>query len=104
MTTIFTALDGGPIFQFSPAISLQVFCESQEEIDYYWDKLGAGGDSRAQQCGWLADRYGVSWQVVPVELIKMMVHPDRERVRRTTEAFLQMKKLDIAQIRKAFEG
>jgi len=100
----FTALDGGPIFQFSPAISLQVFCESQDEIDYYWEKLGAGGDSRAQQCGWLADRYGVSWQVVPVELIEMMVHPDRERVRRTTEAFLQMKKLDIAQIRKAFEG
>ena len=98
----FTAMNGGPLFQFSPAISLQVFCDTQEEIDHYWEKLRDGGDERAQQCGWLADRYGVSWQVVPVEMITMICHPDTDRVRRATEAMLQMKKLDLAELRKAF--
>ena len=98
----YTALNGGPVFQFNPAISLQVFCESQEEVDHYWDKLGEGGDPRAQQCGWLADRFGVSWQVVPVALIDIMKHPDRARVDRAFNVMLGMKKLEIAPLLEAF--
>ena len=71
-----TALNGGPIFKFNEAISLQVNCETQEEVDYYWEKLSQGGDEKAQQCGWLKDKYGVSWQVVPVVLIEMLTDPD----------------------------
>ncbi len=76
----FTALNGGPIFKFNEAISFQVSCETQEEVDYYWSKLSAGGDEQAQQCGWLKDRYGVSWQVIPRVLFEMLndstrIHP-----------------------------
>ena len=100
----FTALNGGPVFKFNEAISLQVFCESQEEVDYYWEKLSEGGDKDAQQCGWLKDRYGVSWQVIPVKLLEMLGDPDYERAQRTTEAMLRMKKFDIEELRRVYEG
>ena len=79
-------------------------CRTQEEIDHYWNKLGAGGDTKAQQCGWLKDKYGLSWQVVPTVLAEMMADPDREKAGRVMEAMLQMKKLDIAELERAFEG
>src|SRR2546426_415111 len=72
----FTALNGGPHFKFNEAISFQINCDTQEEVDYYWSKLGAGGDPKAQQCGWLKDKFGVSWQVIPVEMIKLISDPD----------------------------
>src|SRR3990170_117291 len=72
----FTALNGGPIFKFSEAFSLQVYCENQDELDHYWNKLSEGGDPNAQQCGWLKDKFGVSWQVVPAAVAKMMTDPD----------------------------
>ena len=100
----FTALNGGPHFKFNEAISFQIMCETQEEVDHYWDKLSAGGDPAAQQCGWLKDKYGLSWQVVPTVLIDLMKDPDREKSGRAMEAMLQMKKLDIAALEHAFEG
>jgi len=100
----FTALNGGPVFTFNEAISLQIMCGTQEEVDHYWNKLSAGGDKQAQQCGWLKDKYGVSWQVVPTVLVEMMSDPDREKSGRAMEAMLQMKKLDIAELERAFEG
>ena len=100
----FTALNGGPVFRFNEAISLQVSCDTQEEVDYFWDKLGAGGDASAQQCGWLKDRYGLSWQVVPAALAEMMSDPDPLRSERVTTALPKMKKLDIAAPRQAFAG
>lgn len=100
----FTALNGGPEFKFSEAISLQVDCKTQEEVDYYWDKLSAGGDKKAQVCGWLKDKYGVSWQIVPTVLNEMMSDPDEEKSGRAMEAMLQMKKLDIAQLERAYAG
>ena len=89
----FTALNGGPIFKFNEAVSLQVSCDTQDEIDHYWEKLGAGGDPKAQQCGWLKDRYGVSWQIVPAVLPKLMADPGRAQ--RVIAALMGMKKLDI---------
>jgi len=100
----FTALNGGPVFKFNEAVSLQVNCETQQEIDYYWDKLSRGGDSNAQQCGWLKDKYGLSWQVVPVALEEMLSDTVTERSERVMTALLQMKKLDIAQLKKAYSG
>ena len=100
----FTALNGGPIFKFNEAISLQINCESQEEVDYYWEKLTASGDVKAQQCGWLKDKFGVSWQVVPTELSDMMSGQDHEKSERVMTALLQMKKLDIAELRRAYNG
>lgn len=100
----FTALNGGPVFTFNEAVSLIVNCETQDEIDYYWDKLTAGGDAAAQQCGWLKDKFGVSWQVVPTALDRMMTDPDPAKAARATEAMLAMKKLDIAALERAFEG
>lgn len=100
----FTALNGGPVFKFNEAVSLQVNCKTQEEIDYYWEKLTAGGDPKAQQCGWLKDKFGLSWQVVPPmdELFKQDERsPGAERA---MEAMLQMKKIDIAALRRAYEG
>ena len=97
----FTALNGGPLFKFSEAISFEVSCETQQEVDYYWEKLGAGGDPKAQQCGWLKDRYGLSWQVVPTVLGKLMTDPDPARAGRVMQAMLQMKKLDIAELERA---
>jgi len=91
-------------FGFTEAISLRVDCDGQDEIDHHWDALSEGGDPRAQQCGWLKDAFGVSWQVAPRELGAMLGDPDRERVERVTDAFLKMKKFDLAALRKAFEG
>lgn len=100
----FTALNGGPVFQFSEAISLQITCENQDEVDYYWVKLSQGGDGKAQQCGWLKDRFGLSWQVVPLVMIEMLVDPDTAKSQRAMTAMLAMKKLDIAQLQRAFDG
>jgi predicted 3-demethylubiquinone-9 3-methyltransferase (glyoxalase superfamily) len=100
----FTALNGGPVFTFNEAVSLQIFCETQQEIDYYWDRLTKGGDEKAQQCGWLKDKYGLSWQVVPTVLSELMSDPDQEKSDRVMEALLQMKKLDVAELERAFEG
>jgi predicted 3-demethylubiquinone-9 3-methyltransferase (glyoxalase superfamily) len=98
-----TALNGGPLFKFSEAISLQVECKTQGEINYYWEKLSAGGDPQAQQCGWLKDRYGLSWQVVPAMLPEMVKDPDSKKSQRAFEAMLKMKKLDIAALKRAYE-
>jgi predicted 3-demethylubiquinone-9 3-methyltransferase (glyoxalase superfamily) len=100
----FTALNGGPIFKFNEAISFQIMCQTQEELDHYWNKLSEGGDKNSQQCGWLKDKYGLSWQVVPTVLPELMSSPDKEKAGRTMEAMLQMKKLDIAELKRAFEG
>lgn len=100
----FVALNGGPIFKFSEAISFVVNCASQDEVDHYWEKLSAGGDERAQQCGWLKDRYGVSWQVVPTVLGELLSGPDPERSRRVMKALLQMKKIDIKGLERAAGG
>ena len=89
---------------FSEAISLQVFCKTQKEIDYYWEKLGAGGDPKARQCGWLKDKYGLSWQVVPESLIKMLKDPKSKAYERVFNALLAMKKIDIARLKKAYAG
>jgi len=99
----FVALNGGPQFKFDEAISFQVSCESQQEIDYFWTKLIAGGGSEGP-CGWLKDRFGLSWQVVPAALIEMLLDKDAAKVGRVTTAFLQMKKFDIAELKRAFEG
>ena len=100
----FTALNGGPVFKFNEAISFQINCETQAEIDDYWDKLSAGGDPAAQQCGWLKDKYGVSWQVVPIVLPKLVGDPTSEKSQRAMKAMLQMKKLDIAKLERAYAG
>lgn len=100
----FTALNGGPVFQFNEAISLQVNCDTQEEIDHYWDKLSQEGDPTAQQCGWLKDRFGVSWQIVPTGLKELLNDPDGTKTERTMAALLRMKKLDIAELQRVFAG
>jgi predicted 3-demethylubiquinone-9 3-methyltransferase (glyoxalase superfamily) len=100
----YTALNGGPLFKFNEAVSLQVMCDTQAEIDFYWDKLGAGGDPRAQACGWLKDKYGVSWQVVPTGMSEMMRDGRSPAAERSMAAVLAMKKLDIDVIRRAYEG
>ena len=100
----FTALNGGPVFKFNEAVSLQVFCDTQQEVDFYWDKLRAGGDEKAQQCGWLKDKFGLSWQVVPVAMLDMLVDPDYAKSQRAFAAMMKMKKLDIAALKRAFEG
>ena len=100
----FTALNGGPEFKFNEAISLQVYCDSQDEIDYYWSKLGAGGDPNAQVCGWLKDRYGVSWQIVPKGMEELFKDENSPGAQRTMEAMLKMKKLDIAELKRAYDG
>ena len=100
----FTIINGGPEFKFNEAISFLVNCETQEEVDYYWEKLSAGGDEKAQQCGWLKDRYGVSWQVVPRVLIELLSDPDYQKSQKVMKAMLQMKKIDIAGLRRAAAG
>lgn len=95
----FVALNGGPVFTFSPAISFVVNCDRQEEVDRLWDKLSAGGEQ--QQCGWLTDKYGVSWQIVPTVLGELMSDPDPAKSERVMQAMLQMNKLDIAALRRA---
>ena len=100
----FTALNGGPVFKFNEAISFQVNCKTQAEIGYYWEKLSKGGDKKAQQCGWLKDKFGVSWQIVPEVLGQLVGDPDSQKSQRAMKALLQMKKLDIAKIKQAYDG
>jgi predicted 3-demethylubiquinone-9 3-methyltransferase (glyoxalase superfamily) len=100
----FTALNGGPYFKFNEAVSLQVTCETQEEVDYFWEKLSEGGDSEAQQCGWLKDKYGLSWQVVPTVVFALLSDHNSEKSQRATEALLEMKKLDIEALQRAYNG
>jgi predicted 3-demethylubiquinone-9 3-methyltransferase (glyoxalase superfamily) len=100
----FTAVNGGPDFKFNEAVSFQVPCQTQQDVDYFWDRLSEGGDPRAQQCGWLKDKYGVSWQVVPAMLAGLLASTDGEKADRVMAAVLQMKKLDIATIERASRG
>lgn len=100
----FTALNGGPEFKFNEAISLQIHCENQEEIDYYWNKLGAGGDPKAQVCGWLKDRYGLSWQVIPKDVDELYKDESSPGAQAAMEAMLQMKKIDMAALREAYDS
>jgi predicted 3-demethylubiquinone-9 3-methyltransferase (glyoxalase superfamily) len=98
----FVALNGGPEFKFNEAISFQIFCADQDEVDYYWSKLSEGGEEGP--CGWLKDKYGLSWQVVPTALMEMIADPDPEKAKRATEAMLAMSKFDIAALEKAYAG
>lgn len=100
----FVAINGGPHFKFSCAVSFVVNCETQDEVDYYWEKLSEGGDETAQQCGWLADKYGLSWQVVPTVVPELLTSPEPEKPLRAMQAILQMKKIDIATVMKAVES
>ena len=100
----FTALNGGPLFRFNEAISLQINCDTQAEIDHYWSKLSAGGDPHAQQCGWLKDRYGLSWQVNPSIVPQLLTDPDAAKRGRVMNALLGMKKVDLAALLAAAEG
>lgn len=97
----FTALNGGPMFKFSPAISFVVHCETQAEVDEYWAKLSAGG--KENQCGWLDDKFGVSWQIVPNALIELLGAPDPAKAGRVMQAMMQMTKIDIAALKQAYE-
>jgi predicted 3-demethylubiquinone-9 3-methyltransferase (glyoxalase superfamily) len=98
----FTALNGGPMFKFNESVSFVVNCETQDEVDYYWEKLLQGG--KESQCGWLKDKFGLSWQIVPTEFIKMMQDKDPVKTERLMKAMLQMVKLDIATLKEAYEG
>ena len=97
----FTGLNGGPAFTFNEAVSFEVHCKDQEEIDHYWNRLSQGGDPSAQQCGWLKDRFGVSWQVVPTVMVEMFKDENSAGSQRVFEAMMGMKKLDIARLKKA---
>jgi predicted 3-demethylubiquinone-9 3-methyltransferase (glyoxalase superfamily) len=98
----FVGINGGPQFEFDEAVSFQIDCETQDEVDYYWGRLSEGGEEGP--CGWLKDRYGLSWQVVPTGVKELFADPDPERARRATEAMLRMRKLDIAALRSAADG
>jgi predicted 3-demethylubiquinone-9 3-methyltransferase (glyoxalase superfamily) len=100
----FMALNGGPYFKFTEAISLVVNCTTQQEVDYFWEKLSQGGDPNAQQCGWLKDKFGVSWQVVPEVLAQLLSDPDSAKAERVTGAMMQMKKLEIESLERAARG
>jgi predicted 3-demethylubiquinone-9 3-methyltransferase (glyoxalase superfamily) len=100
----FTGLNGGPYFKFNEAISFQIFCDTQEELDYFWERLNEGGDEESQQCGWLKDKFGISWQVVPGILADLVDEPQSEKSQRAMNAMMQMKKLDIATLQKAYDG
>jgi len=98
----FVALNGGPMFKFTEAISFVVNCETQEEVDYFWSKLSAGGEE--SRCGWLRDKFGLSWQVVPTVLIEMLADKDTAKAKRVMHAMLQMDKIDIPTLKKAYDG
>jgi predicted 3-demethylubiquinone-9 3-methyltransferase (glyoxalase superfamily) len=100
----FIAFNGGPVFRFNESISMTVYCDNQEELDHYWERLGEGGDEAARQCGWLKDKYGLSWQIVPRVLPEMLVDPDPERAKRAFAAMMDMRKLDIAALKRAQAG
>lgn len=97
----FLALNGGPVFRFNEALSLQILCETQDEVDHYWHHLTEGNPAAAMECGWLKDRYGLPWQVVPVRLTELLADPDAEVVRRVTRAMFAMQKMDIATLERA---
>lgn len=99
----FVALNGGPLFHFSEAVSFIINCDNQEEVDHFWDKLSEGGDPASQQCGWLKDKFGVSWQVVPEEMITFLTDPDTRKAQRVMAAMLPMKKIYLAVLKEAFE-
>jgi predicted 3-demethylubiquinone-9 3-methyltransferase (glyoxalase superfamily) len=99
----FTALNGGPVFHFNESVSMMVSCDDQEEVDYYWERLG-GGDEAARQCGWLKDQFGLSWQVVPSVLPGLISDPDPARAQRAFAAMMNMSKLDIATLKRAHAG
>lgn len=98
----FMALNGGPMFSFTPALSFFVKCKTQEEVDYYWEKLTEGGSE--EQCGWLKDKYGLSWQIIPNRLGELLQDPDREKANRALQAMLQMQKIEIAALEQAYES
>ncbi len=98
----FMALDGGPVFKFSEAISFYVECENQEEVDYLWEKLSA--HKEAEQCGWLKDKFGLSWQIIPKQLVELMSDEDPQKAGRVINAMLQMKKIDVKKLQEAYEG
>ncbi|MBP1715093.1 MAG: 3-demethylubiquinone-9 3-methyltransferase [Deltaproteobacteria bacterium] len=98
----FMMMSAGPLFKFNEAISFIVYCDTQDEIDYYWEKLSAVPE--AEQCGWLKDKYGLSWQIVPAVMGEMMKDKDQKKIARVTEAFLKMKKFDIAALERAYKG
>jgi predicted 3-demethylubiquinone-9 3-methyltransferase (glyoxalase superfamily) len=98
----FVALNGGPHFKFNEAVSFQVYCETQAEVDHFWSRLTEQG--KEGQCGWLKDRYGLSWQIIPTALLQMMIDPDPKKSERVMKAFLPMKKFDIAALKRAYEG
>ncbi len=98
----FLALNGGPVFKFNEAVSFIISCDSQEEIDYYWERLGEGGDEKAQQCGWLKDKYGLSWQIVPKILNDMLSDPDKSKTERVMKVLFPMKRLEINTFMQAF--
>jgi predicted 3-demethylubiquinone-9 3-methyltransferase (glyoxalase superfamily) len=98
----FTALNGGPLFKFTEAVSFVVRCERQDEVDYYWERLSAGG--QPSQCGWLKDKFGLSWQIVPTALIELLQDKEPARANRVMQAMLQMTKIDIAQLKTAHAG
>jgi predicted 3-demethylubiquinone-9 3-methyltransferase (glyoxalase superfamily) len=95
----FTAINGGPVFKFTEAVSFVINCANQEEIDYYWEKLSEGGDPKSQQCGWLKDKYGLSWQIVPAQLGELMSNP--EKAEKVMNKVLQMKKIDLNALQEA---
>lgn len=98
----FMAISAGPLFKFNESVSFMIYCDTQQEIDYYWERLSAVPE--AEQCGWLKDKYGLSWQVVPTRMDEMMRRGTKEQIARLTQAFLKMKKFDIAELQKAYEG
>ena len=99
----FVALNAGPTFKFTEAISLMIACKDQKEVDYYWDKLLAGG-GKESACGWLKDKYGLSWQVTPTILLEMTTHKDPKKAKRAMEAMMQMRKIDIRKLKEAVDG
>ena len=98
----YTAINSGAAFEFNESISFQINCENQDEVDYYWQQLGEGGEE--SQCGWLSDRFGVRWQIVPIEMIGLLSDPDHDRAQRAMAAMLQMRKLDVARLEAAAAG
>ena len=99
----FVGLNGGPIFKFNESVSFIINCENQQEVDYYWEALTEGGDEKAQMCGWLKDKFGLSWQVVPTRLIELVTSPNKAKAGRAMNAMLKMKKIDIGTLEKAAE-
>jgi len=100
----FMCLDGGPFFKPTAAMSLYIECQSQKEVDHFWESFAAGGDPNAQQCGWIQDKFGFSWQVIPAILPQLLNDSDHQKAGRAMEAMLKMKKINIAELQKAFDG